>query len=510
MLKRVDWKSVFKCFAWIVCLGGIVTLMSFVNIKKRTVNCTNIRILIPGADNFIEREEIDAILKQSEGQLIGRKLEGINLHAIEDKIKTNPYIAVATIYADMDGVIHIEISQRQPLLRIINAGGQDFYIDRNGLKMPVSPNFTANVLVANGHIPERFMGKVDTLNTRMAADLYKTAKFLKKDSLWDAQIEQLFVNDKDDIELIPRVGNQRIILGNADSLEVKMGNLRVFYKQAMPQVGWDTYKTINIKYTNQVVCERSKPDSLHHSSIAGHAAFKPTVATEKKVMDSIVKAEIASELKNNPEADTEIETIPAKKVSSPEVKAVHHPEVVLVHKPEAKVVHKPEVKAVHKPEVKAVHLPEVKLLHKPATKPLHQPEAKKELIRPVIKPVAKPWHKPVEKKTAGTEEKTALPEKKKRPLEKRSALGDESPVKKPEAKADEKKWESKATVKKAETKTTEKKTTAKKAEVKAPAKKTTKFPEIRWLKPEPKKVVKPKAVKPKAVQPKMVNLHDDN
>ncbi|MGY0038218.1 hypothetical protein [Pedobacter sp. NJ-S-72] len=77
MFKRVDWKFVFKCFAWIVCLGGIVTLMSFVSIKKKTVKVTNIKILIPGADNFIEREEIDAILKQNEGQLIGRKLEDI-------------------------------------------------------------------------------------------------------------------------------------------------------------------------------------------------------------------------------------------------------------------------------------------------------------------------------------------------------------------------------------------------------------------------------------------------
>ncbi|WP_254070750.1 cell division protein FtsQ/DivIB [Pedobacter sp. L105] len=527
MLKRINWKSVFKCFAWLFCLGGIVTLMSFVNIKKRTVNCTNIKIMIPGADNFIEREEIDAILKQNEGQLIGRKLEGINLHGIEDKIKTNPYIAMATIYADMDGVIHIDISQRQPLMRIINVTGQDFYIDRNGLKMPVSPNFTANVLVANGKIPEHFNGKVDTLTTKMAADLYKTAKFLKKDSLWDAQIEQLFVNDKDDIELIPRVGNQRIILGNADSLEVKMGNLRIFYKQAMPQVGWDTYKTINIKYTNQVICERSKPDSLHHTSVAGHAAFKPTVATEKKVMDSIVKAEIASELKNNPQEDTEIETVPENKTSSPVVKPVHKdvvvpvhkPEIKVVHKPDVKIVHQPEIKTVHKPEVKATHLPEVKLVHQPAAKPAHQPEAKKE----VNKPVVKPWHKPAEKKTAAVEEKKEIPEKKKRPLEKRSALGDEVPVKKPENKAPLNKPENKApvnkpgvkaTVKKPEIKTTEKKTdvktTAKKTESKTPGKKTTKFPEIRWLKPEPKKVVKPKAVKPKAAQPKMVNLHDDN
>ncbi|KEQ30077.1 cell division protein FtsQ [Pedobacter antarcticus 4BY] len=359
MLKQIKWRLVFKCFAWVITLGGIAALMSFVSVKKQSVKCTNIKILIPGADNFIEREEIDAILKQNEGQLIGRHLTSINLHAIEEKIKANPYIALSTVYADMDGVIHIEINQRQPLLRIINMTGQDFYIDKYGLKMPVSSNFTANVLVANGRIMEHFTGKVDTLITKMASDLYKTALFLKKDSLWDSQIEQIFVNDKDDIEFIPRVGNQRIILGNADSLETKMSNLLTFYKKAMPKVGWDTYKTINIKYTNQIVCEKNNLDSVS-SRLSGANVPRPTPLTVRKVMDSIVKAEIAAELRNNPE----FKPAPVK----PPAEVKPKTEVKVVKKPAAKPEKAP---AVAKPKA------EVKVVKKPVAKPEKAPQAKK-------------------------------------------------------------------------------------------------------------------------------------
>jgi len=397
MFKRIDWKFVFKCFAWIFCLGGIVTLMSFVSVKKHTVNVTNIKILIPGADNFIEREEIDAILKQSQGQLIGRKLEDINLHAIEEKIKSNPYIALSTVYADMDGVIHIEISQRQPLLRIISSSGQDFYIDKNGLKMPVSPNFTANVVVANGKILEHFSGRVDTLITKMASDLYKTALFLKKDTLWDSQIEQIFVNDKDDIELIPRVGNQRIILGNADSLQTKMTNLMTFYKEAMPKVGWDTYKTINIKYTNQIVCEKNNMDSIL-GSVGRAKPAKPTIASARKVMDSLVRAEVAAELRNNPQGLPEGES--ADKVNTPVVvKATPKPGMV-IHKP-AKVVPRPAKVTVVKP----VHKP-VKTENKPVVKWV-KPE--KKWVKPENNPV-KTEHKPVktEQKTVKTAIKPAI------------------------------------------------------------------------------------------------------
>jgi len=291
MLKRINWRSVFKGFAWIVSLAGIIVLMSFVSIKKDTVTCTNIKILIPGADNFIEREEVDAILKQSQGILIGKKLEQINLEEIEQKLKANPYIAFATVYADMNGVIHINVKQRQPILRVINASDQDFYIDRNGLKMPISPNFTASVLVANGKIMEHFSGKVDTLITKLAKDLYKTASYIEQDSLWNEQIEQLIVDDKNDIQLVPRLGDQRIILGTADSLEVKMRNLRAFYNKAMPKVGWYTYKTINIKYTNQVVCEKNKIDSL--SEVARLDSLK------KKPIDTMVREEMPEELKDD-------------------------------------------------------------------------------------------------------------------------------------------------------------------------------------------------------------------
>ncbi|MES2417997.1 MAG: cell division protein FtsQ [Bacteroidota bacterium] len=295
MLKRINWKAIFKGFAWVICLSGLVALMSFIQVKKQEVKCINVKILIPGADNFIEREEIDAILKQSEGQLIGRNLEDINIHQIEETIQANPYIAFAKVYADMDGVIHIKIKQRQPVLRIINAGGQDYYIDRDGLKMPMSPNFTANVLVATGNILEGFGSKVDTLITPLAADLYKTALYLKQDTLWDAQIEQIFVNSKNDIELIPRVGNQRIVLGNADSLATKMNNLLAFYKQAMPLMGWDAYRTINIKYVNQVIAEKNNADSL----TIKRAVVKPidTNAIVKQTVDSMVKHTINDELK---------------------------------------------------------------------------------------------------------------------------------------------------------------------------------------------------------------------
>ena len=261
MLKRINWTRVFYLFAWLISLGGLVVLMSFIGVKKNEAKCNDIKVIIPGIESFIDRDEVDAIITKTAGALIGRNLNAVDIHKLENALKANPYIQSAKVYADMNGVITVYVEQREPVLRILNVAGMDFYVDRAGLKMPVSANFTPHVLVANGFILEGFTGKVDTLQTRLAKGLYQTALFIKKDTLWNDQMEQLFVNDYREIELVPRVGNHKIVLGSADSLETKFKNLLVFYKKAMPHVGWNAYKTINIKYTNQIVCVKSGVDS---------------------------------------------------------------------------------------------------------------------------------------------------------------------------------------------------------------------------------------------------------
>lgn len=258
MLKNINWKGILIAFTWLVSLSGLVVLMSFIEVKKASQKCKDLKVILPGKNNFIERNEVDRILMDAGGALIGRDLREINIHKLENSLKNNPFIEFAKVYTDMDGVIHVEIRQRQPILRLINRANVQFYIDENGLKMPLSENFTANVLVANGLIDEDFSGKVDTLNTKLAKDLYRMAQFIKTDTLWDNQIEQLFVDVKGDIEMVPRVGDHKIILGDADSLQSKFKNLLIFYKKAMPKVGWDTYKTINLKFANQVVCGKNR------------------------------------------------------------------------------------------------------------------------------------------------------------------------------------------------------------------------------------------------------------
>lgn len=273
MWNNIPWKRIGIGFCWTASLAGLIVLMSFINVKKAAVVCTGVKVYIPGNEYFIDQQEVDNILQVSSHTLVGRKIHNINIHNLENKLQSNPFIESAQVFADMDGLIRVEITQRHPVLRVLNRFDQDFYVDEHGFKIPLSNNFTAQVLVANGNIDELFANRIDTLHTGLVRDIFKTADFIRKDTLWNAQIAQIYVNPSHEIELVPRVGNHKILLGNADSLANKFHNLEIFYKQALPQVGWDKYKIINIKYANQVVgikTENYKADSA--------AAKRPTPA----------------------------------------------------------------------------------------------------------------------------------------------------------------------------------------------------------------------------------------
>ena len=79
---------------------------------------------------------------------------------------------------------------------------------------------------------------------------------MQSDDFWNDQIEQIYVNQNNDVELIPRVGEQVIMLGSFENFEEKLANLKLFYDQAVPKVGWDKYSIINLKYKDQIVCTK--------------------------------------------------------------------------------------------------------------------------------------------------------------------------------------------------------------------------------------------------------------
>lgn len=270
-LKQINWKRVAITSAWCVFGIGMFAMLGFVNHNQKAMLCSGVNVKIDDKvqHDFIDVPEVLSLIN-SNSKIIGKPVGSINISLLEKKLMSNPYVDKAEVYSSVDGKLQVNVTQRDPLVRIINMRDEHYYIDRNRMLMPVSERYTTPVIVASGFIYNSFTmmklpeyvadtteGDSALFRTKPVLEqVYEVAQFLDKDTFWNAQTEQIYVNEMNELELIPRIGNQRILLGNSDGLEEKFHRLYIFYTKGLKSTGWNNYSVINLKYQNQVVCTK--------------------------------------------------------------------------------------------------------------------------------------------------------------------------------------------------------------------------------------------------------------
>ena len=235
----------------ILLIGTIWFSMNFTG-TNRLITAMEITIKPDTGVYFLNNQDVSNIVNKVAGNPTGQSFSQLNLTKIESTLKRLPYIIRSQVFVGLDGKLKINITQRIPVLRIHNSAGEIYFLDSTGIKIPHHGHFAPDVLIANGNIPEllKDSGKI---KSTIAAELLKIAVFIYYDKFWNAQFEQLYVDNFNDIILIPRVGRHSIVIGSSENLPEKFENLRIFYEKGLRNLGWDKYKTIDLRYRGQVV-----------------------------------------------------------------------------------------------------------------------------------------------------------------------------------------------------------------------------------------------------------------
>lgn len=240
-------KKILSVIVAVVLFCYLVFSVILMNGKEEDGVCRQVTVVVKdSADrHFIDRKDVLSILKNTSLYPINQRLRDINTEKIERKVADNELIDRVSVYKTPSGNINIEVTQKTPVLRVFSTQGS-YYIDEHGHIMPVSPRYATYLPIVSGNIEKSFA----------TTDLYKFALFLQKHDFWNNQIEQIYVYPNKEVELIPRVGDHRIFLGSFEDFREKMDHLQLFYEQAIPKVGWEKYRIINLKYKNQIVCTK--------------------------------------------------------------------------------------------------------------------------------------------------------------------------------------------------------------------------------------------------------------
>jgi len=240
-------KVFFIILASLLLVYIIATLFYNRGYKPEPTVCKEVAIVISDSleKHFLTDSDVVAYLKRVKQYPLQKKSTEINTQNIENALLKNEIIAKAEVFQAISGKINIVISQKMPILRIFSPSGS-YFVDEKGQTMPVVQGQAIYVPVATGAIDKDFA----------TTELYKFALFLQSNDFWNDLTEQIYVRSKNDVEIIPRVGRHRILLGSLDDYEDKLGRLKLFYEQVVPKMGWDKYSVISLKYRNQIVCTK--------------------------------------------------------------------------------------------------------------------------------------------------------------------------------------------------------------------------------------------------------------
>lgn len=238
---------ILSLIAAFLMLSYIIAMAVFFKGSRQNDVCKQLLISLQDDGNmrFVSEANIETALKNASINPVGRMMKTIDTDKIEKELLRNEVIDRVDAYKTPSAIIRVDVKQKKPVLRVIGTEG-NFYVDSKGSLMPVSRRYTAHVPLASGYVRKDFA----------TTDLYKFALFLQENEFWNNQIEQIYVHPDRDIELIPRVGNHRIMLGTLDDFTGKLDNLMLFYQQAIPKMGWEKYRIINLKFKNQIVCTK--------------------------------------------------------------------------------------------------------------------------------------------------------------------------------------------------------------------------------------------------------------
>jgi cell division protein FtsQ len=240
-----------------VALSLLSVLIAFTERKQMhlAVQSVSIQLVNVHENHFVDEKDVESLMDLSEANLKGSNLDRLNLREVENKIKTNPFVLDADLFADLKGNLVAEVELRRPMARIENATAPDAFIAEDGTLLPVNGRYASRVVLLSGAMTPKMLASENLAGSTEFAPYLDLIRFIRDDAFWRAQIAQIDIGNNGRVTLYPQVGSQRIEFGLPDEIEAKFRKLMIFYKEILPQRGWNRYERVSLEFANQIVAE---------------------------------------------------------------------------------------------------------------------------------------------------------------------------------------------------------------------------------------------------------------
>lgn len=239
-MKRRKW---FIALQRIALLVAVVLALAFAekNVHSTPLLKSSVIIDRPGKHQFLRTEDLDAEISEFLGDTSVSSLSEINIAMLEEKLEELPGVSRAEVYFRLNGEVCANVVQRKPFVRVLD-GERSGYWDESLNHFPAVKHYSANVPLIMGKPDSSQIERIIGFHQVMIADTFYT-DFV---SAYQWVGNELFV--------YPRYGIPEIVWGVPEErMSGKMKKLKKVYQSVYPAVGFDQYKSINLKFADQVV-----------------------------------------------------------------------------------------------------------------------------------------------------------------------------------------------------------------------------------------------------------------
>lgn len=241
---------------WIAIAVAMVMLTWLAINKKMNSGVVNVEVQITkykSQRSLINKEDVLKKFSNHLGYDIETAaLRELKIAELESIIESDKRVKSSEVYIDAKNTIHVDIVQRNPIVRINADNGEKYYLDDDGNRIPLKKKSAVRVPIATGNIAKYQRGFVDAKERNSLNDIFDLMNAIKEDPFIEALVEQIHVDDAGEIILIPKLGREKILFGKYEDVKKKFFNLKAFYKEEMPREGWGKFAQLDIRYRGQV------------------------------------------------------------------------------------------------------------------------------------------------------------------------------------------------------------------------------------------------------------------
>ncbi len=239
-----------KWFNWtnirlLIMIGLVFFLYSFSGNRNESRKLRKSQVVFVGENSLLlAPESVNKLLIENNREVSSFSKDALDLNKIEKVLNEQPMIKESEVFVTIDGVLKAKVEQKTPVARVFK-NGRSFYIDSEGIEIPLSANYTARVPLVSGNV-----------NNKNKEDLALLFNIISNDVFLKKNIIAVEVMSNGCLKILNRNFDYVIDFGQLVNVEQKFKNYKAFFQKAVLDSSLYKYKKIDLRFTEQVVCTK--------------------------------------------------------------------------------------------------------------------------------------------------------------------------------------------------------------------------------------------------------------